>query len=84
LWNIEVVVVFHEAKSGFIHYSLREKLTPFAITEIPSSPLEYSLHKKSADHAIHNIVGFSPTLCYTAARLPLLKKPIHRKMYTKV
>src|ERR1700730_11419183 len=27
LYNIDVVVVFHEAKSGFIHSSLREKLT---------------------------------------------------------
>src|SRR5258708_29916001 len=27
LRDIDVVVVFYEAKSGFIHYSLREKLT---------------------------------------------------------
>ena len=27
LHDIDIVVVLHEAKSGFIHYSLREKLT---------------------------------------------------------
>jgi site-specific DNA recombinase len=27
LHDMDVVVVLHEAKSGFIHYSLREKLT---------------------------------------------------------
>src|SRR5437764_5675277 len=27
LHNMDVVIVLHEAKSGFIHYSLREKLT---------------------------------------------------------
>src|SRR5260370_4281596 len=27
LHDIDIVIVLHEAKSGFIHYSLREKLT---------------------------------------------------------